>query len=203
MGEQLLAGARLADEQHRALAAGHPPQHLLGVLDGVRLADHIVEAVFGVVPLLEQLAAQLVLALLHLVEALQDGEGTDALAAADDRNDLDAQVGPVHLDQPHGQGLGALQALGEGDIGEQLGAALVVVDGEGHAGHILGVLVAGKDHALFIDGDHAVPQVFHQDVELALQADGAGEHLVKAVVAGGDGAEVGLEGLRLQRVVQP
>ena len=40
-------------------------------------------------------------------------------------------------------------------------------------------------------------------MELALQPDGPGEHLVKAVVAGGDGLEIGPELLRLQQVLQP
>ena len=40
-------------------------------------------------------------------------------------------------------------------------------------------------------------------MELALQPDGPGEHLVKAVVAGCDGLEIGLELLRLQQMLQP
>ena len=40
-------------------------------------------------------------------------------------------------------------------------------------------------------------------MELALQPDGAGEHLVKAVIAGCNRLEIGLELLRLQQMLQP
>ena len=66
--------------------------------NGLGLADHIVEAVFGVVTLLEQLAAQFVLPLLHLIKALKNGKGADTCAVADNGDDFNTQVGSVDLD---------------------------------------------------------------------------------------------------------
>ena len=98
VGEQLLAGAGLADQQDGALADSHPPQHLLGLLDGIRLPDHILKAVLGAVALVKQLVAQLALPGLHVVEPLQDGKRADAGPLPHHRHHLRADVDAVEAD---------------------------------------------------------------------------------------------------------
>ena len=98
VGEQLLAGAGLADQQDGALADSHPPQHLLGLLDGIRLPDHILKAVLGAVALVKQLVAQLALPGLHVVEPLQDGKRADAGPLPHHRHYLRADVDAVEAD---------------------------------------------------------------------------------------------------------
>ena len=158
VGEQLLAGAGLADQKNGTFTVGHPGQGLLGPADGRRLSDHIVKAVFGVIALVEQLAPQLVLPDLHVVEPLKQGEGTDTGVLPDDRNHLHAEVDAVDLDDLGGQRLPGAKARGKGDVGEDLLAPLSLDQRRADAGHILRLTAAGEDLALFVDADDAVLQ---------------------------------------------
>ena len=141
VGEQLLAGAGLADQKNGTFTVGHPGQGLLGPADGRRLSDHIVKAVFGVIALVEQLAPQLVLPDLHVIEPLEQGEGADTGVLPDDRNHLHAEVDAV-----------------EGDIGKDLLAPFSLDQRRADAGHILCLTAAGEDLTLFVDADDAVLQ---------------------------------------------
>ena len=82
VGEQLLAGAGLADQQDGALAD----------------PDHILNAVLGAVALVKQLVAQLALPGLHVVEPLQDGKRADAGPLPHHRHHLRADVDAVEAD---------------------------------------------------------------------------------------------------------
>ena len=158
VGEQLLAGAGLADQKNGTFTVGHPGQGLLGPADGRRLSDHIVKAVFGVIALVEQLAPQLVLPDLHVIEPLEQGEGADTGVLPDDRNHLHAEVDAVDLDDLGGQRLPGAETRGEGDIGKDLLAPFSLDQRRADAGHILCLTAAGEDLALFVDADDAVLQ---------------------------------------------
>ena len=130
---------------------------------------------------------------------MKQGEGPDAGVLPDHRHHLHAEVHASHLDGLGGQGLAALEALDEGDVRENLFTPLPLDQGGADPGHVLGVAAAGEDLPLFVDADL---QTLHQNVELALQADGPGEHPVEAVVAGGDLLGVPLKGRFLQHGFQ-
>ena len=203
VGQQLLAGARLPHQQHGAVPGGHAGEHLLGAQNGGRGTHHVVKAVLGLIALVEQLGAQAALADLHIVEALQQGKGADARALAHHRHHLhtDQCAVDAHHLGPHP--LPVPQARAKGDVGEHLVPQLSLHQGRADPGELLGVAVAGEDLVLFVDADDPVGEDLHEDVELALQPDGLGEHLVEAIIAGGDGLEVAPELLRLQQMLQP
>ena len=161
VGKQLLAGAGLADQQDRALADGHPPQHVLGLLNGLGRPHDVLKAVLGPVALVEQLAPQLALPGFHVVEPLEDGKGADTGTLPHHRHHLGADVDAVEPDDLGGQPLPLLEAFGEGEVGEHLGGGLAHHQVGAGAGDLLRVVVAGKDLALFVDAHHAVLQRLH------------------------------------------
>ena len=161
VGEQLLAGAGLADQQDGAFAGGHPGHGVPSPADGLGISKDVVKAVFGSVALLEQLAPQLTLAGFHVVEPLQQGEGADAYALPDDRHHLYAEVDAVDLHHPGGQGLAGAEAFFKGDEGKGLSAPLAQDQRRADAGHVFSPWVAGKDLTLFVDADDAVLQALH------------------------------------------
>ena len=161
MGEELLPGARLPDQQDRAFAEGHAAQGFLGFSDRLRLANHVAETVLGVMALVEELAPQLALPGLHVVEPLEEGEGPDAGVLPDDGDHFYAEVYAPHPYRLGGQGAAALHALGEGNIGEDLLAAVSLDQRGADQGHFLRVAAARENLPLLVDAHHAVLQALH------------------------------------------
>ncbi len=161
VGEELLSRAGLPDQKDGAFAAGHAGQRLFGFADGPGLPDDVGKAVFGVVSFVEELVSQLALPGLHIVEPLEQGEGSDARVLPDNGNHLHAEVHAVHLYGLDRQGLAALQTLGKGNVGEHLLAPPPLNQRGADAGHLLRAAAAGEYLALFVYAHHAVLQALH------------------------------------------
>ncbi len=71
VGEELLACARLSDQKNGTFAEGHAAQGFFGFTNGRRLPDDIGKTVFGAVTFVKELAPQLILPGLHIVEPLE------------------------------------------------------------------------------------------------------------------------------------
>ena len=203
VGEDFLAGARLADEQDGQRGEGHLFQNSHTPADGRGAPHHIVKGILGPVALVEQLGAQLVLPVLRVGEALHRGEGADALAPPEHRGHRHVEVDAPRAHHPGGLGRPLGQALFKGQEGIDLPGGAVQGPPAGDAGDLLQLAVAGKDLPLLVHPGDALVQDLHEDLKLALQPQPPGKHLVKAVGVGGHLPLVGLEGRPLQQVLQP
>ena len=112
-------------------------------------------------PLVKQLAAQLILPFLHVVEALQRGKGPDALALAHHRNHRQVYVGPAHIDHLGLLDGSGLQTFPEGDIGKYLLPTPPRDQVRAHSGDLPRLLIAGEYLPLLIDADQPLVQNLH------------------------------------------
>lgn len=91
VGEQLLAGAGLADQKNGTFTVGHPDRGLLGPADGRRpVRSHRQSCIWRSGTCGAVGPTQLVLPDLHVIEPLEQGEGADTGVLPDDRNHLHA-----------------------------------------------------------------------------------------------------------------
>ena len=79
IGKKLLAGTCLPDEENRGFRGRHASEYLFGPLNAIRHPHHIIEAILGPVALVHQLVPQFMLAVLSIIESLENGKCADTV----------------------------------------------------------------------------------------------------------------------------
>ena len=133
---------------------------------------------------MHQLIAQLMLAVLSIIEGLQDGKRADAVLPAQHRNHCDAYIHIVDADYPGLYLLFCLKALNKRQIGQGGRCLLMHHQRAAQPRNRFRLPVHGKYLGPLIDTDDSLVQYLHQYVKLAFQPSGPGEHHVKIVGAG-------------------
>ena len=118
LGEQLLAGAGLPQNQHGGTGGGIAPGNLDGAADGWGVPQDIVEGVLGHQALFVQLEADLLFAVLQLLHVLKGGHYAPALAVHQDRDPVGVAQGLVDLHDLVQLLLAALQHIRQKGIGQ-------------------------------------------------------------------------------------
>ena len=169
LGEQLLAGAGLSQDQHGGPGGGIALGDLNGAADGRGVPQNVVEGVFGHQALFMQFEADLLLAVLQLLHVLEGGHHAPALAVHQNGDPVGVAQGLVDLHDLVQLLFTALQHLRQKGVGQdrlhRLSHGIC-----GPAAHDpLRRRIEDLDPAVFVDGqDGVMGEVQHRLVHLHL-----------------------------------
>ena len=201
VGEQLLSCSALPADEDCGAAGGHLPGQSLGGKKGRALAHDAVKGVLGNMALSQDLAADLLLALLLVPEPLEDTEGPDKIPVSEHRLDADVYRAAADLHHSGANGLAVGEAFLKGQKGQGLlGLPVQKIPG-GQLQNGLRLGVTGKDGAVGIHPDDPRLQGLLEKVKDAFHLDGAVEHPLDAVGVFRQGGKVGKKAGAVQHML--